>query len=497
MMVKILQRALRLAILAVIMISVLANRPLTVEAAGATSTVRIVKYAEDGLTVLSDKQVSYEWMKSMLPVYGDGKTHYYHQGPIFEGDMWDPQEVHNLKDKGAVQGTAVKDLCDQVGGMSPGDEVSLVAVDRWHTNFAYSNIYQPQDRQGSITLCWYNGEDAEEGESYGLGYPGNDAFHTALQLVIMSGTASAEGRYVFGNTDMKITMPEEKYQHFYEGNYPSSNGLSGKWIAEIRIYSGGIKPGMKIDYTVADNYGTGTHITVVESSGPFPWQTVVLGAAGLLLLTGSYFLFRRQEQKALKKGALAALGLILIAVSSLVYFHPGQPSTADSAIDWELKLIGLNGQQKVLDMEAIRDLPSYSGKGGFFSTVGVVYGPWEAQGVPLIELCQLVGGIGPLDIVMVTAADGYSTVLDYDQVMGNFITYNLTLDAENKEVIRETPHGELKPILMYRQDGKPLTDDDGKPLRIAVIGAEPLLTEGNAWVKWVNKIEVLKVKNPG
>jgi DMSO/TMAO reductase YedYZ molybdopterin-dependent catalytic subunit len=150
-----------------------------------------------------------------------------------------------------------------------------------------------------------------------------------------------------------------------------------------------------------------------------------------------------------------------------------------------------------LDLEAIHALPSYTGKGGFFTTVGVVYGPYEGQGVPLSELCRLVGGIGPSDIVMVSAEDGYSTVLDYDQVMGNFLTYSLTLDVEKKEVVREVPHGELKPVLMYRQNGNPLSDDDGKPLRIAVIGTEPLLTEGNAWVKWVNKIEVLKVKNPG
>jgi len=57
--------------------------------------------------------------------------------------MWDPQETSNLKDKGAVKGTAVKDLCDLVGGMSPGDEVSIIAVDRWHTDFAYSNIISP------------------------------------------------------------------------------------------------------------------------------------------------------------------------------------------------------------------------------------------------------------------------------------------------------------------------------------------------------------------
>jgi hypothetical protein len=45
-------------------------------------------------------------MEANLPVQGDGATHYYHQGPVFEGDKWDPEETANLKDKGAVMGAA-------------------------------------------------------------------------------------------------------------------------------------------------------------------------------------------------------------------------------------------------------------------------------------------------------------------------------------------------------------------------------------------------------
>ncbi len=124
------------------LLSTLAGAPIPVVAAGATTELQIVKYAADGATVLDETTVSYQWMEEHLPVYGDGDTHYYHQGPIFEGDMWDPSETQNLKDKGAVMGTNARDLCDLVGGMRPGDEVSFVAVDGWHTEFAYENIYE-------------------------------------------------------------------------------------------------------------------------------------------------------------------------------------------------------------------------------------------------------------------------------------------------------------------------------------------------------------------
>jgi len=258
-----------------------------VQAAGATTSVHIVKYADDGTKILAEKTVTYQWMEQNLPVQGDGITHYYHQGPIFEGDIWDPDEISNLKDKGAVEGTDIKDLCNLVGGMSPGDEVMILAVDGWHTEFAYSNIYEPSDRQGIIALCWYNGGYSQEGDSSGVGYPANNAYNSAIQIVFMAKTTNRDGKHVFGNSDMKAALPEGKYQHFYEGKYPSTSGLSGKWISEIRIYNGGIKPGIKIDLEA--NQGA------TETTKSIPWLAIILGAAGLLLICLTIYLQRKKR----------------------------------------------------------------------------------------------------------------------------------------------------------------------------------------------------------
>jgi hypothetical protein len=264
--------------------------PTALAAAGATTSVHLVKYDTDGVTVLAEKTVDYKWMEQNLKVYGDGKTHYYHQGPIFEGDLWDPSEVNNLKDKGAVEGTAVRDLVDQIGGMAPGDEVMLVAVDKWHTEFAYENIYEPLDIQGQIALCWFNGEDALEGERYGTGYPANNAYRTALQIVFMANTTNSEGEYVFGNSDMKVALPQEKYQHFFEGQYPSTNGLSGKWITEIRVYSGGVPAGLKLE--LKDSSSS------TESEDSVPWIPIAFGLVGgalIVVIGSSLYIWKRQR----------------------------------------------------------------------------------------------------------------------------------------------------------------------------------------------------------
>ena len=276
----------------------------SVLAAGATSEIHVVRYAADRTTILAEKTVSYEWMKENLPVHGDGATHYYHQGPVFEGDMWDPAETQNLKDKGAVMGANARDWCDLVGGMVAGDEISFASVDGWHTEFAYENIYEPMERQGPIVLAWYNGE--ESSEKSGKGYPGVDGFHTAIQMVIMAGTANAEGKYVFGNDDMRVCLPQEKYQHFYEG-LPSTNGLSGKWISELRIYSQEEAPASAsvAQPTSADRAPAtaearaNSQTSQAESSGaltPVLWAVLGAGVVGLVLIVVAFSRLRREKR---------------------------------------------------------------------------------------------------------------------------------------------------------------------------------------------------------
>jgi hypothetical protein len=265
----------------------------SVWAAGATKSVHIVKYGEDGVTVVEEETVSYQWMEKNLPKCGDGMTHYYLQGPTFVLDnIWDPDETLSvtLKDKGAVMGTDIKDLCDLVGGMAPGDEVLMHAVDNWTIKFKYANVYEPQDRQGVIALCWYNGEDAKEGERCGEGYPSNNGYRTALQIVIMAKTTNAEGKYIFGNADMQAVMPpEEGYSHFYqdsEGFWPSTNGLSGKNIDGIFIYPAGTAP----EIPESDE-----HAATADSSSKVPWLPIGLGVAGLLLVGVALFLILRRK----------------------------------------------------------------------------------------------------------------------------------------------------------------------------------------------------------
>lgn len=290
----------------VALLCALVAAPTSAVAAGATTELHIVKYAADGATVVNETTVSYRWMEENLPIHGDGNTHYYHQGPVFEGDMWDPSETQNLKDKGAVMGTDTRDLCDLVGGMSPGDEVRFVAVDGWHTEFAYENVYEPLERQGPIVLAWFNGAEPEFGEKYGTGYPGLEGYHTAMQLVFMAGTTNDAGQRVFGNEDMRVALPHEEYQHFYQG-YASTNGLSGKWITRLVIYSQEEPPaGATAAQSVPEEPLTNEAETQTkrpssdsESAAlmtPMLWMALGVGVVGLGLISLAFVRLRKEAE---------------------------------------------------------------------------------------------------------------------------------------------------------------------------------------------------------
>ena len=222
------------------------------QAAAPTTEVHVVKYASDGVTVLNETTVNYSWMRDNLPVmdadnlYTTNYTHHYFQGPTFdENNIWDPAEEVNVesRDYGAVAGTDIKDLCELVGGMSPGDEVKIKSPDGFHKWFDYATTYNDHgnetldSKQGPMVLAWYNGEESITGDPQGVGYPDTGYFE-GMRLHFFADNSTNPGKkHVFGLWDMHECLAEEYWHYYQYPNAPSSSGLSVKWIGSILIYS--------------------------------------------------------------------------------------------------------------------------------------------------------------------------------------------------------------------------------------------------------------------
>ena len=129
-----------------------------------------------------------------------------------------------------------------------------------------------------------------------------------------------------------------------------------------------------------------------------------------------------------------------------------------------------------------------SGYGGTKNKTGVVTGPYPCEGVPLTALLSAAGGAaGGLSAgqsVKVTAADGYTKTLTYDQVTtGSFATYDNTGAAK-------TPSRSPILSIVYSASGAPLDATTG-PVELGIICSDSLVSDGSSWVKMLQKIEVM------
>jgi len=179
---------------------------------------------------------------------------------------------------------------------------------------------------------------------------------------------------------------------------------------------------------------------------------------------------------------IAVFVLICIAGACGCTGTAGTAGAAEENVPWNLT-VSDGTREEVLSLAEIKALPAWEGYGYAVSTVGIKYGPYTVRGIPLATLLDRVGGFDEGDMVGISAVDGYYWVFDDEQMAGeDFVTFDQDL--------KEKPSPALTVVLAYEFNGTAISDADGGPLRIVIGTNEPgTITEGSAWVKWVDRIE--------
>jgi len=163
------------------------------------------------------------------------------------------------------------------------------------------------------------------------------------------------------------------------------------------------------------------------------------------------------------------------------------PTTTNTATTAALNIVSGTRTNK-LTMADIKAMTPVTGSTGLITSSGTIDFPYDLTGVALSDIVKTVGGITANDAVKISAKDGYSMTLSYNQVMNGtgFPTYDSTT---GKEV---TPVNNIVVFIAYEQNGQAIGDDIG-PLRMCIM-APGQLTDGQWWVKWVQKIEIIPLQ---
>jgi DMSO/TMAO reductase YedYZ molybdopterin-dependent catalytic subunit len=138
-------------------------------------------------------------------------------------------------------------------------------------------------------------------------------------------------------------------------------------------------------------------------------------------------------------------------------------------------------------MADLKKLPVTEGQGGMKSSTGVITIPEKYTGVAIKDLVSYLGGTFDSSMgVTVSAKDGYSMTLSYDQITnGAFTAY----DPANGNELKT--HDPLTAIIAYAKNGQPLDPSDEGPLRLVVISAvNNQVVDGHWTVKWTNEVDV-------
>jgi hypothetical protein len=194
---------------------------------------------------------------------------------------------------------------------------------------------------------------------------------------------------------------------------------------------------------------------------------------------------RRLESSCGKRVLLiVALALVVSSATTCPSARTPAAATIVNLLPMNLTLVAANGTQLMLTSSDVGSLPSYTAYGGYETQGGFIRGLGNYTGVPLIALCNLVGGIAKGNSLKVTASDNYTQAFSYDEVNGNFTTF----DTVTGQPVRHDQA--LTPILAYYFNAVNLSSSEG-PLRLAIVGPEGLATSSAYWVKFVVKVEIL------
>ncbi len=183
----------------------------------------------------------------------------------------------------------------------------------------------------------------------------------------------------------------------------------------------------------------------------------------------------RRRKLALLGFALLA-SMVLMAACAPTNPTPPQPPATPK---YSVQVVSKDGTSREVDLST---LEPKDGNGGFIKSTGTIVGPDKFKGVSLDEVLEKAGGFTDKDALEVTATDGYTMTLTYEQVKGLLMVY----DKTSGQALKVT---DLDTMLITSSDGDIFSSE--LP-RLAFSSSDGPISDGHFWVKSIAKLTVIE-----
>ncbi len=411
------------------------------------------------------------------------------------GDMRYENRLGNWGESSTFEGVKISELVEKVGGMEPGDILTISSTDGYFQEYNYYNVYPSpywESLQGDFILAFsLDGEDIpgwEKGPRTVFLPEDGDLSNIDVRYTSGAGhgyfvNPSAGSRLVRDTWKFEITrerspetewtmtlngsrsmdLSRSEFESLSYGNLTNITRASGtSWSGlEISRILGLVDGGPKIgDSTFNLSYAQSGYEVRVSGANSTSLDSRALSESQMIIA-------QMADGDSLAAPALVGEGILVEDVDSIEFYTL-----------WKLKVEGEKTKQLFLS-DIIR-MENIEGSAGFKKVTGTVRGPYEVVGAPIEPLIEMTGDLPANYSVEVIASDGYSMMLSHEEIEGQVITY----DSQGTE----TGMGGVDGVLIYEMDGS--SDFSGGPLRLGYVGDSGQITDGHYWVKEVAEIVV-------
>ncbi|MCX6661543.1 MAG: hypothetical protein NTY91_03230 [Euryarchaeota archaeon] len=188
-------------------------------------------------------------------------------------------------------------------------------------------------------------------------------------------------------------------------------------------------------------------------------------------------------------GAVVAIAII-ISIAVLVYVNlPKQTETTEDNNDDHKTspptlTLFYNDEQTNFTFGEIERLESYTAKGGYRNSIGVIKGMGNYTGVNITTLVNTLHPIPYRYTLQVFAEDGKNMSYNYSTIIGLVPIYN----AEDGSV---NGTGNMTLVLAYKYEGDWLNESTDGKLRLVFLDDHGSITESKYWMKMVTSIRII------